>query len=96
VFLKGWRWGQVVLDEAHALKNAGSGRVTRLRALARKAVGRLMLTGTPLQNDLGELLNLLGFLLPKVFEGEALGESTRQGGGCGTAGGQGWTCTHMH
>jgi hypothetical protein len=30
-----------------------------------------MLTGTPLQNDLQELQNLLGFLLPDVFQDEA-------------------------
>lgn len=27
-----------------------------------------MLTGTPLQNDLGELHNLLSFLLPSLFK----------------------------
>lgn len=30
-----------------------------------------MLTGTPLQNDLGELQNLLAFLLPDLFRAEA-------------------------
>lgn len=30
--------------------------------------GRVMLTGTPLQNDLGELHNLLSFLLPSLFK----------------------------
>ena len=32
---------------------------------------RIMLTGTPLQNDLGELQNLLAFLLPDLFKEEA-------------------------
>ncbi len=32
---------------------------------------RIMLTGTPLQNDLAELQNLLAFLLPSVFNEEA-------------------------
>ena len=31
---------------------------------------RIMLTGTPLQNDLQELQNLLGFLLPDIFKEE--------------------------
>lgn len=31
---------------------------------------RLMLTGTPLQNDLDELQNLLSFLLPDVFQAD--------------------------
>jgi hypothetical protein len=37
------------------------------------ARGRLMLTGTPLQNDLIELNNLLTFLLPNVFAGQGMG-----------------------
>ena len=32
---------------------------------------RIMLTGTPLQNDLQELQNLLGFLLPDIFKDDA-------------------------
>ena len=47
------------------------------------ARGRLMLTGTPLQNDLIELNNLLTFLLPNIFAGQGMGEfyaSSSQGG----------------
>jgi hypothetical protein len=33
-----------------------------------------MLTGTPLQNDLIELNNLLTFLLPNIFAGQGMGE----------------------
>jgi SWI/SNF-related matrix-associated actin-dependent regulator 1 of chromatin subfamily A len=58
----------MLLDEAHALKNAASQRSRRLRKLAGGCRGRVMLTGTPLQNDLGELHNLLSFLLPTLFK----------------------------
>jgi SWI/SNF-related matrix-associated actin-dependent regulator 1 of chromatin subfamily A len=33
-FLRKWAWSQVVMDEAHALKNAASSRARRLRRLA--------------------------------------------------------------
>ena len=42
----------------------------RLRKISRHCKRRIMLTGTPLQNDLGELRGLLEFLLPDLF-GEA-------------------------
>lgn len=38
--------------------------------LADRCQRRIMLTGTPLQNDLGELHSLLQFLLPTVFRNE--------------------------
>eukprot|EP00878_Enallax_costatus_P014375 GHUV01015035.1.p1 GENE.GHUV01015035.1~~GHUV01015035.1.p1 ORF type:complete len:687 (+),score=273.54 GHUV01015035.1:305-2365(+) len=76
-FLKKWKWSQMMLDEAHALKNANSQRSRRLRKLASGCRGRVMLTGTPLQNDLGELHNLLSFLLPGLFK-EA--EESAEGG----------------
>lgn len=40
------------MDEAHLLKDRGSYRSKRLRDVAQKAKQRVMLTGTPLQNDL--------------------------------------------
>lgn len=40
------------MDEAHALKDKGSYRWKNLMSVARNAKQRLMLTGTPLQNDL--------------------------------------------
>ena len=40
--------------------------------VAQQCQRRIMLTGTPLQNDLGELQNLLQFILPDVFNKEEL------------------------
>ncbi|KAA6428197.1 MAG: SNF2 family DNA-dependent ATPase [Trebouxia sp. A1-2] len=69
-FLKKWQWSHLVLDEAHAVKNANAMRTKRLTSVAQHCKRRIMLTGTPLQNDLEELQNLLQFLLPDVFSKE--------------------------
>lgn len=69
-FLEKWRWSHLVMDEAHALKNRNASRTMRLRRVANASRRRIMLTGTPLQNDLNELQNLLHFLLPSVFAQE--------------------------
>lgn len=55
----------VVFDEAHMLKNMTSQRYTNLIRI--NAVRRLLLTGTPLQNNLLELMSLLCFVMPSVF-----------------------------
>lgn len=55
-----------VYDEGHVLKNSKS---TAYKMLMRiPAQFRLLLTGTPLQNNLTELVSLLGFILPSVFQ----------------------------
>ncbi|XP_040873026.1 protein CHROMATIN REMODELING 19 isoform X4 [Glycine max] len=68
--LKRWRWSCVLMDEAHALKDKNSFRWKNLMSVARNANQRLMLTGTPLQNDLHELWSLLEFMLPDIFATE--------------------------
>lgn len=50
------------------VKNRGAARSRRLEQLSRLSQHRIMLTGTPLQNNLGELYNLLRFLLPSLFQ----------------------------
>ncbi len=70
-FLEGWTWSHIVMDEAHALKNKEAQRTTRLRRVAAVSRRRIMMTGTPLQNDLFELQNLMQFLLPQVFASKA-------------------------
>nr|GMC58676.1 protein CHROMATIN REMODELING 19 [Ipomoea batatas] len=66
--LKRWRWSCVLMDEAHALKDKNSYRWKNLMSVARNANQRLMLTGTPLQNDLHELWSMLEFMMPDLFE----------------------------
>ncbi|XP_051218599.1 protein CHROMATIN REMODELING 19 [Lolium perenne] len=65
--LKRWKWSCVLMDEAHVLKDKGSFRWKNLMAVAQHARQRLMLTGTPLQNDLHELWSLLEFMMPDIF-----------------------------
>ncbi|KAL6187185.1 hypothetical protein ACLB2K_043300 [Fragaria x ananassa] len=68
--LKRWRWSCVLMDEAHALKDKNSYRWKNLMSVARSANQRLMLTGTPLQNDLHELWSMLEFIMPDLFTTE--------------------------
>jgi SWI/SNF-related matrix-associated actin-dependent regulator of chromatin subfamily A member 5 len=56
----------VIFDEAHKLKNSESKIAQASRRIP--SVRRLLLTGTPLQNDVVELWSLLNFLMPTLFE----------------------------
>ena len=57
----------MILDEAHNIKNF---RSTRWQALLNfNTERRLLLTGTPLQNNLAELWSLLYFLMPQTAVG---------------------------
>ena len=58
-------WRVLIIDEAHRLKNEASMFSKNIRNL--NTQHRLLLTGTPLQNNLHELWALLNFLLPDVF-----------------------------
>jgi SWI/SNF-related matrix-associated actin-dependent regulator of chromatin subfamily A member 5 len=58
-------WRYLIIDEAHRLKNEDSQFAKTVRAMDTQH--RLLLTGTPLQNNLHELWALLNFLLPEVF-----------------------------
>uniref|UniRef100_A0A0N4ZGI1 DNA helicase n=1 Tax=Parastrongyloides trichosuri TaxID=131310 RepID=A0A0N4ZGI1_PARTI len=59
------KWGALVVDEAHRLKNNQSLFFRNLREYDIEY--RLLLTGTPLQNNLEELFHLLNFLCPDSF-----------------------------
>lgn len=56
------RWHYMILDEAHNIKNFKSQRWQTLLGFNTRS--RLLLTGTPLQNNLTELWSLLFFLMP--------------------------------
>ena len=58
----------VIYDEAHQLKNMNTQKYQHLMRV--KAQRRLLLTGTPLQNNLVELMSLLAFVMPSMFSGK--------------------------
>lgn len=63
--LKKFKWEYIVVDEAHRIKNEDSSLSQIIRLFYSR--NRLLITGTPLQNNLHELWALLNFLLPDVF-----------------------------
>lgn len=60
------RFHTIILDEAHMLKNMASQRYENLMKI--KAYRRILLTGTPLQNNLVELMSILIFVMPQLFD----------------------------
>ncbi|CAN4080377.1 unnamed protein product [Withania somnifera] len=64
-YLRGIPWEVLVVDEGHRLKNAGSKLFSMLNTFSFQH--RVLLTGTPLQNNIGEMYNLLNFLQPSSF-----------------------------
>ena len=75
-WLRSLNYSHLVLDEAHLVKNRATQRARRLDAVATKARRRVLLTGTPLQNNLGELESLIHLVLPGLLEEGALGTDT--------------------
>ena len=64
-YLKRFRFEYVICDEAHGLKNIDSARYKNINSL--NAAYRLLLSGTPVQNNMRELLGLISFAMPKMF-----------------------------
>lgn len=64
-FFKKLHYSFIVVDEGHRLKNRKCGLFKALKGL--DSENRILLTGTPLQNNLEELWSLLNFLVPKIF-----------------------------
>jgi len=65
VLFKKMEFHYVVFDEAHMLKNMASQRYEQLMKI--RCSRKLLLTGTPLQNNLIELMSLLIFVMPGMF-----------------------------
>ncbi|KAJ7224436.1 SNF2 family N-terminal domain-containing protein [Mycena pura] len=63
--LKKFSFEYIVIDEAHRIKNVDSILSQIVRTFLSR--GRLLITGTPLQNNLKELFALLNFICPEIF-----------------------------
>ncbi|GAA6046906.1 hypothetical protein JCM3770_003422 [Rhodotorula araucariae] len=60
------KWLHMIIDEGHRMKNTQS-KLSLTLTQYYSSRYRLILTGTPLQNNLPELWALLNFVLPKIF-----------------------------
>ena len=63
--LKNIQWSKVVLDEAQAIKNPAAETSQQLRKL--NAHSRIALTGTPIENGLGDLWSILDWANPELL-----------------------------
>ncbi len=59
------KWSLAILDEAQAIKNASSAQTRSVKKL--RAQGRIVLTGTPVENHLGDLWSLFDFCNPGLL-----------------------------
>ena len=64
-WLAGRRWPLVILDEAQAIKNPGAKQARAVKALPARS--RIALTGTPVENRLGDLWSIFDFLNPGLL-----------------------------
>lgn len=64
-YLNKINWKFLIVDEGHRLKNINCKLIKTLKKL--NTSNRLLITGTPLQNNLDELWSLLNFILPDIF-----------------------------
>ncbi|KAF8438771.1 SNF2 family N-terminal domain-containing protein, partial [Terfezia claveryi] len=65
-YLQRYSWAFIIIDEGHRIKNLNCKLIKELKSYT--SANRLLLTGTPLQNNLAELWSLLNFLLPDIFD----------------------------
>lgn len=66
VYFQKVKWQYMILDEAQAIKSSQSSRWKSL--LGFHCRNRLLLTGTPIQNNMQELWALLHFIMPSLFD----------------------------
>ncbi|KAJ3108454.1 hypothetical protein HDU97_001161 [Phlyctochytrium planicorne] len=65
-YLQKFNWKYIIIDEGHRLKNFNCRLLRELKTYP--CANRLILSGTPLQNNLAELWSLLNFLMPDIFK----------------------------
>ena len=65
-FLSHFGWKFIIIDEGHRIKNLNCRLIRELQSY--NSANRLLITGTPLQNNLAELWSLLHFLMPDIFD----------------------------
>ncbi|WPG98009.1 Hypothetical protein R9X50_00079300 [Acrodontium crateriforme] len=65
-FLAHFGWKFIIIDEGHRIKNLNCRLIRELQSY--ESANRLLITGTPLQNNLAELWSLLHFLMPSIFD----------------------------
>ena len=56
------KWNYIILDEAQAIKNSATSQARAIKSL--KSQNRLALTGTPIENQIGDLWSLFDFINP--------------------------------
>lgn len=77
--LKQTKWNLVILDEAQAIKNPAAKQTLAVKALSSEI--RLALTGTPVENRLGDLWSLFDFTSPGLLgSAKAFGTYAKQAG----------------
>ncbi|XP_066276404.1 lymphoid-specific helicase-like isoform X2 [Branchiostoma lanceolatum] len=65
-FLAVHHWKYIIVDEGHRIKNLNCRLIREIKKIP--TANKILLTGTPLQNNLSELWSLLNYLLPEVFD----------------------------
>ena len=76
-WLSGTQWRVLVIDEAQAIKNPGAKQTRAVKQL--KAHTRIALTGTPVENRLGDLWSIFDFTHPGLLgSGQAFGSYVRR------------------
>lgn len=66
-WLKQLKWSMIILDEAQAIKNSEAAQTKAVKSL--KSDRRLVMTGTPIENHVGELWSLFDFCSPGLLGG---------------------------